>query len=175
MSLYLWLCFNICKPRNTEWQFSLPWPNSKCTVLLNIHKDRSPCSYIVSCFLWRCAVWPRHWAGRTALARASTIQQTSWEKLHGVNGGCTRPKGPGHPAEGLGVNYPPLGPLGHCSSPGGKAFQSSHAVYTLYSWWLLLHFILGIISCTQCTKVWLYRVQTVQPYWITVQLNLTSS
>ena len=37
-----------------------------------------------------------------------------------VNGGHTRPKGPGHPVAGQGVNYLPLGPSGHWSSPGGK-------------------------------------------------------
>ena len=62
---------------------------------------------------------------------------------HGVNEGCTRPKGHGHPAEGLGVNCPPLGLSGQYSSPGGKAFQSSCAVYTLYcTAELLLHCIL---------------------------------
>ena len=58
----------------------------------------------------------------------------------GVNGGCTRPKGPGHPTEGLGVNCPPLRPSGHCSSPGGKAFHSSCAVYTLYTVQLMTSF-----------------------------------
>ena len=41
------------------------------------------------------------------------------EDLPQVNGGFTRPKGPSHPAVGQGVNCPPLGPPGHCSSPGG--------------------------------------------------------
>ena len=31
---------------------------SKCTAPLNIHKIRSPCCYILSCFLLRCAVLP---------------------------------------------------------------------------------------------------------------------
>ena len=32
----------------------------------------------------------------------------------------TRPKGPGHPIAGQGVNCLPLGPSGHWSSPGGQ-------------------------------------------------------
>ena len=44
-----------------------------------------------------------------------------------VNGGRTRPVGPGHPAEGLGVNCPPLGPSGHWSSPGGVLDFSIHS------------------------------------------------
>ena len=110
---------------------------------LNIQNIRSTCCYIVSCFMLRRATSP--------------LQQSSWGKPHGdhphgVNGGCTRPKGPGHPAEGLGVNCLPLGLSGHCSSPGGKALQSYCVVYTLYSC-TSFAFHSKKFSCTQCTKV----------------------
>ena len=45
-----------------------------------------------------------------------TLQQSSWGKplwdlTHGANVGWSRPKGPGgHPPEGQGDNFPPLGP-----------------------------------------------------------------
>ena len=90
--------------------------------------------------------------------------KSSWGKHHGdlphgVNGGCTRPKGPGHIAEGLGVNCPPLGLSGHCSSPGGKALQS-YCLCTHCTAALLLHFILrsSAVHNVQKFGCTLYRV-----------------
>ena len=69
-----------------------PYLTSKGTVPLNIHKIRSPCYYIVNCFLLRCEVLPTR-AGRTALAGVSPLQQCSWGKAHvdHPNGVLSRP------------------------------------------------------------------------------------
>ena len=104
--------------------------SSKCTVPLNIHKIRSLWCYSRSCLLLRCAVLPtpssrQDCHGQGSPHTAIQLGKASWgSSPWGVNGGCTRPKGPNHSVEGFLVNCPPLGPSGHCSSSlGGKGFS----------------------------------------------------
>ena len=65
---------------------------------------------------------------------------------------------PGYPAEGLGVNFPPLGLLDTAPAQGERFF--SLAV-------LCTHCKAFHSEKFICTKVCLYRVQTVQLYWVT--------
>ena len=76
------------------------------------------------------------WVGRhmTAMGRASHLQQSPWGSSPRGEGGCSRLKVSGHPAEGQWDNCLPLGPSGHGSNSGGKVFRTVHS--------------------TQCTQVW---------------------
>ena len=99
----------------------------KCIMPCIIHKTgnritsyHALLSEVTSCYNMQSCLSLR--AGRTAMAGGALLKLPSLgkpEDIPQVNGGFTRPKGPSHPAEGQGVNCPPLGPPGHWSSPGG--------------------------------------------------------
>ena len=132
----------------------------KCTMPRIIHNTgniitsyHALISAVTSCYNMQSCLSPR--AGRTALAGGALLKLPRLgkpEDIPQVNGGFTRPKGPSHPAEGQGINCPPLGPSGQGSSPGGEADLSSCAV------------------CTHCTAELLPRssgVRSVQKFGCT--------
>ena len=105
---------------HTMWQHTKLLPVYMCSLALAIEQAGLP---------W--PGWPPY---------SNPAGESPWGSSPRVNGGHTRPKGPGHPVAGQGVNCLPLGPSGHWSSPGGK-----DCLYSL------------AVLCTQCTAELLPR------------------